>query len=433
VQVSCAISPGFDHLLGPLESLGPTNELARAYATFATVRMLSAQNATAAELAVRAQKIAGPLGALDVLSDALNVEAVCAAIRGEDWTPLMHRALEIALSAGLHEQAGRAYANFHSTYVCERRFAEAERYFADGIAYCDEHDLASYGTCLRNEQADVLERTGRWEESLVLDTELLASTTASPVSRLCTLTRHALIRARRGEPMNWDHLHEADAAADGAGEPQRMMSVRLARAEVHWLEGNPKEATREAERADDVAAGCDAWSRGAAAVWLVRTGSARPPSGHVAEPYRLELDGRWTKAARLWTELGCPYDAAMALAGAPDEKALRQAVKAFNSLSAFPAIRILQEKLRRIGARSVPGVPRSAARAHPFRLTQRESEVLALICAKRTNAQIATNLNISIKTAENHVTAVLRKMGAPNRAFAAHQAIQLDLPEARTP
>ena len=50
---------------------------------------------------------------------------------------LERRALDIALSAGLDEQAARAFKNLHSRYADHRRFAEAEPYFTDGVAYCD--------------------------------------------------------------------------------------------------------------------------------------------------------------------------------------------------------------------------------------------------------------------------------------------------------
>jgi DNA-binding CsgD family transcriptional regulator/tetratricopeptide (TPR) repeat protein len=410
-----------------LEPLGSSVELAWAYATSATLRMLSSQNATAADLAVRAQQIAEQLGALDVLSDALNTQAVCAANRGADWSALMDRALEVALSGGFPKQAARAYQNSCHFYSSMRQFGKVEKYLTAGIGYCDEHDLIFSATCLRSELADVLERTGRWERSVALSTEILDSARATPISQLCSLTRIGLIRARRSEPGSWEYLDKANIAADAAGQTYQMVSIHLARAEAYWLEGKLSEAAHEAERASDVVTGCEAWTRGAVAVWLTRTGSARSPSGDVAEPHELELDGRRTQAAQIWTELGCPYDAAMALTGAWDAETLNQAFKTFDSLGVFPAARMIREKLRLIGAPSLPARPQAATRAHPVGLTQREHEVLALISAALTNDEIAVRLAISSKTVENHVTAVLKKMGARNRTAAAQRAAQLGL------
>jgi DNA-binding NarL/FixJ family response regulator len=48
--------------------------------------------------------------------------------------------------------------------------------------------------------------------------------------------------------------------------------------------------------------------------------------------------------------------------------------------------------------------------------------VLDLIAAGRTNAQIAQQLFISAKTVDHHVSAVLAKLGVPDRNAAATQA-----------
>jgi DNA-binding NarL/FixJ family response regulator len=80
-----------------------------------------------------------------------------------------------------------------------------------------------------------------------------------------------------------------------------------------------------------------------------------------------------------------------------------------------------------LGVRSIPAGPRTATRAHPKQLTRRESEVLDLICAGYTNAAISAELFISAKTVDHHVSAILAKLGAPNRNAAAAQAARLGL------
>jgi DNA-binding CsgD family transcriptional regulator len=161
-----------------------------------------------------------------------------------------------------------------------------------------------------------------------------------------------------------------------------------------------------------------------AAAWLRRTGSSRRPRGEVAEPYRHELNGHWEKAAQLWTDLGCPYEAALALYDTDQERPLRQALALFTELGAMAAVRVTRRKMRRLGIRSVPAGPRSATRADPLGLTRREHEVLAMICDGLTNAEIAARLFISVKTVDHHVSAVLAKLGAPTRAAAAALALK---------
>ena len=410
-----------------LEPLRPTVELARAYARLAFARMVNSEYQAAIDLAVRAQAIAEPLGALDVLSDALNTQGCSTAHTGGDWIGYLRRALDIALSAGLDEQAARAFKNLHSRYADHRRFAEAEPYFTDGIAYCDEHDLGSGTVFLQGERVAALERTGRWDEAVVLSTVLLASADLSPLDRLRPLQVVSVIRARRGELDAWEYLDEAAATADASGEPQSIIPVRLARAEARWLQGEPRRAAEEAELADDVAAGSDVWDRGEIGAWLRRTGSPRPSRGELAKPYRLVVAGEWEEASRLWTDLGCPYEAALALHDSNEETALRQALKIFTRLGAPAAAQLTRHKMRALGIRSIPAGPRTATRADPAGLTRREHEVLELICAGHTNVQIAAKLFISAKTVDHHVSAVLAKLGTPTREAAAAHAAQLKL------
>jgi DNA-binding CsgD family transcriptional regulator len=222
-------------------------------------------------------------------------------------------------------------------------------------------------------------------------------------------------------------LDEAMTLAEGTGEPLQIAPVRLTRAEAYWLEGRMAEAAREAELADDVPDPGDPWLSGALAAWLRRTGSSRRPRAELAEPYQLLLNGNWEKAARLWTDLGCPYEAALVRLDAAEEGALREALSTFTELGASAVARLTRQRLRALGARSIPAGPRSATRGDPLGLTRREREVLAEICAGQTNAAIATKLFISAKTVDHHVSAVLAKLGAPNRNAAAARAAQLGL------
>jgi DNA-binding CsgD family transcriptional regulator/tetratricopeptide (TPR) repeat protein len=410
-----------------LEPLGPSTELAWAYANLATQRMLDGAHQAALRLAQRAEAIAEPLGAFEVLSDALNTQSCAAANMGEDWTGQIHRALHIATSHRFQEQAGRAYANIATIYGGNRLYDEAERYLVDGIAYCDEYDLRTFGTCLRAEQTSVLERTGHWDESVSLCEDLLRDGGASPINRIYPLIVLGTIRARRGEPGAWECLADAEACAEGTGEPQRIVPMRLARAEVYWLEGKTAEAAHEAELADGPSADCEAWDRGAVAAWLLRTASPPSPRGKLAEPYRYQVEGDWEKAAQLWAGLGCQYEAALAQYDAAEEAPLREALRIFTDLGATAAAQLTRQKMRLLGIRSIPAGPRTATRAHPLGLTRRECEVLDLICAGHTNAEIAAKLFISAKTVDHHVSAVLAKLDAPTRNVAASHAARLGL------
>ena len=113
--------------------------------------------------------------------------------------------------------------------------------------------------------------------------------------------------------------------------------------------------------------------------------------------------------------MGCPYDAALALLDAPDELALRRALDTCGSLGAVTTSRIIRQKMRSLGIRSIPAGQRAVTRENPLGLTQLEQEVLELLCEGRTNADIAAKLVISQKTVDHHVSSVLAQLGGSKR------------------
>ncbi|MGZ4165939.1 MAG: response regulator transcription factor, partial [Solirubrobacteraceae bacterium] len=94
-------------------------------------------------------------------------------------------------------------------------------------------------------------------------------------------------------------------------------------------------------------------------------------------------------------------------------------------MGARPAAAIVARALRERGARGVPRGPRPRTRANPAGLTGRELEVLDLLAEGLRNAEIAQRLVVSDKTAEHHVSAVLRKLGVRSRTEAAAAAARL--------
>ena len=117
----------------------------------------------------------------------------------------------------------------------------------------------------------------------------------------------------------------------------------------------------------------------------------------------------------------------LALLGSTDEASLREALWIFIDLGASATVRLTRQQMRRLAIRSIPAGPRAATREHPLGLTRREREVLDLICARHTNAEIAGKLFISAKTVDHHVSAVLAKLDTPTRRAAATRAAKLGL------
>lgn len=53
-------------------------------------------------------------------------------------------------------------------------------------------------------------------------------------------------------------------------------------------------------------------------------------------------------------DLGCPYEAGLALLGSAGEASLREALRIFTDLDASAAVRLTRRKMRRLAIRSIP-------------------------------------------------------------------------------
>jgi DNA-binding NarL/FixJ family response regulator len=136
----------------------------------------------------------------------------------------------------------------------------------------------------------------------------------------------------------------------------------------------------------------------------------------------MEITGDWQAAAEAWTRRGCPYDAAIAQLGG-DIPAVEAALGTFRQLGARAAVDRARQRLATLRGRSVYG-RRADTRADPHGLTRREREILELLACGDSDADIANSLFISQRTVNNHVRAILSKLGVQNRTQAATYACQ---------
>ena len=170
----------------------------------------------------------------------------------------------------------------------------------------------------------------------------------------------------------------------------------------------------------------------------------------LAQAERSRLEGRsdpeaWQRAAECWERLEHRYAAAYArfrqaeaLLGARAPRAqiqpvLRAAHQTTVTLGAGPLgreIELLANRGRLRLDEPVAKGPAPAASPSPaasFGLTRRETEVLTLVAAGRTNRQIGGELFITEKTASVHVSRILAKLGVAGRGEAAAVAHRLGL------
>jgi DNA-binding CsgD family transcriptional regulator len=412
-----------------LEQLPPAHELAMAYSNVLFLCAMAEDAEGALVWGTRAIELAQRLDDTAVLSHALTsigaAEFAAGAPGGEEK---LLRSLELAEQAGLHEHAARAHVNLAWGALRQRSYVLANRYLEAALEYCTEHGLDLFLLYLLAYVARAELDQGRWSEAVGPADLVLHERSISTSPRVLALVVLGLVRARCGDPEVWPLLDEALALAEPTGELLRIAPVAAARAEAAWLEGEHEAVAEDTEAALSLAVHRQAsWVVGELACWRWRAGIREEIPPDAAEPYALQMRGEWARAATLWSEIGCPYEAALALADADADDSLRAALAEFQRFGARPAAAIVARRLRKRGARGLPRGPRPATRENPANLTARELEVLALVAQGLRNAEIAERLFLAQKTVDHHVSAILRKLKVPTRGQASAEAVRLGL------
>ena len=104
---------------------------------------------------------------------------------------------------------------------------------------------------------------------------------------------------------------------------------------------------------------------------------------------------------------------------------LLAALTTLDELGARAVSARFRARLRELGVAGVPRGSSPVTRANPGGLTARQLDVLGLLVDGLSNAEIATRLVISQKTADHHVSAILAKLDVRSRGEAAAMARRL--------
>lgn len=300
----------------------------------------------------------------------------------------------------------------------------AEHYLAEGIAYAEGRDLDILSLYMLAGQSLTLMYLGRWREAAAVGLRVVQRDGMSAANRLPALVALGRLHSRDRLAAGSSALDEALALAAPIGTADTLGVVRAARAEKAWLAGDRERTLDEAGAAYDIALSQKhAWVAGELAFWRWRAGESGSVVGGLAEPFALQIAGHWQAAADAWQQLSCPYEEARALADG-DEAARKSAMTILQRLGAHAAAQQLGRALRSAGVHSVPRGPYLTARGNAFGLTARQLDILGLLNDQLTNADIADRLSIAPKTVDNHVTAVLAKLGVHSRRAAAVVARQ---------
>jgi DNA-binding CsgD family transcriptional regulator len=379
---------------------------------------------------VDADRVAGELGndALGLRSNVIRA-ATDLALDEEGSRERLVELIEEARERNIDELASTGHSNLSYLDVEQRRLQAAERVLEESLAFTVERDIPICNHWQTGVRSRLRFLEGRWSAALE-DADEALTRTGMPLATVWPHLIRGLVGLRRNAVAG-DHLEAAWKLAEGLDEPLRRLPTLSAFAELMWLTGTTDERVTETAPAaleQAMSSPATAWAAGDLAVWLNRLGIA--PSidpSRVAEPFKLALSGRHSEAASWWRQVGAVFDEAMAYADSPDVEVQSRAVESLDLLGATAVADRLRRTLREEGVTMVPPRPRASTRANLAGLTNRQLEVAKLVARGFTNVEIAERLFISSKTADHHVSAVLMKLGMPNRRVVIVQAAELGL------
>ncbi|WP_296744835.1 AAA family ATPase [Mesorhizobium sp.] len=402
-----------------LETAPDGPELAMAYSNLSQLAMLAERLDDALSLGGRAIELAERLNRPDIICHALNnIGSVGQWLDIAKGRLQLARSLEIALEHNFQEHAARAFTNSACLGINQLNHVEAQSFLDRGIAYCVENDLATWRDYMRGAKAQLLVRSGLWDDAAAEAHEVIDNDATTALVRFPSLVALARLRIRRGDPAAEPVLEEMKRFLGKGMELQRLMPFAAVMAERAWLGlGDRDEVLRLIALAESLSPTRAVFGELVAWRSLLMPGSEPGDTSKMAAPYRMQLDGDWRGAAAAWDEMGAPFDRALALVHG-DEAALREALDIFEGLGARPVAQHVRGLMRQNGVNRIARGPRQATRANRAGLTRRQMEVLQLIERGFSNKRIAAHLTISPKTVDHHVSAVLEKLEAVSRGEA---------------
>jgi DNA-binding CsgD family transcriptional regulator len=405
-----------------LEDFGPCQQLAWSLVNVAEMAAFGYDPACV-DYASRAITVGNQIGDAAVVLRARSCAALTTVMATDKaWDQLEAVWRDAMGSPQLTAHIGACGAIMSAVAAMHHDLSRAEAYITETCAACGDRDLGMFAALAIGAAALVGLHRGEWTRAVAAADDVLTSPGLTPLHRILPLVVKALIAARRGEQAVAVLLDEALGAAE-TDDLFRLGSVWAARAEAAWLAGDDDTARVEAQAGlAAVTEHSDPWLVGHLQRWAYLAGGDPDDVPMVDDitPYRFEIGGDWRAAVAEWSRLGCPYDAAVAQLGG-DIDAVQAALDTFRQLGARAAARRAHQRLARLRGRN-PDLRRKHTSADPHGLTRRQRDVLELVAAGHSDAEIATALCISPKTANTHVCAIMAKLGVHNRTQAAAYA-----------
>jgi class 3 adenylate cyclase/tetratricopeptide (TPR) repeat protein len=310
-----------------LEQVEPGRELAMAYSVLAALRKDALDTENAIAYARHAHALAESIDDSETGIRALRTIAMAEALAGQpDGLDKLEQNLAMSEAAELPNAVAGAYIHLLHTATLFRSYEIADRHLERALKYTGERGHVLSESYLQAFGAKIALDRGRWDEADELSTVVFQKRLTSIFPRVLAFTVRALLSGRRGEAGADALLDEALELARPSGEVMRIAPVALAQAELAWLAGDRDGIIAATDRVfEDARADRGPWPLPELAFWRWRARLDAPPLSNPEHPYALQIDGDWARAAERWTAIGCPYEAALALADSDAEEPRRRA------------------------------------------------------------------------------------------------------------
>ncbi len=356
--------------------------------------------------------------------DLRGIAALCHDYRGSARLQLGDRmgeaevleSIDVARRLGKHEYVLRGYYNLVEGLWRLGEIAQATSYLQAAEDYVRDREFPVYTYMCTARRHRLLAMAGHYDEAATGLATLVEGRGHIGMIGRESLPFLARIRVRQGHPdapglleLAREHVRRADLL-------EWSVPVGMACIENAWLTGDvdsadpfPKKLLAATDRPGMLL------QRGELTRYLRRLGLPATDFPGCPDRYAAGIAGDWRAAAQLWEEAGDPYEQALELLDSGEAEPTLEAVGILDGLGAVPAGQLARQRLRALGVTRIPSRPLPSTRENPAGLTDRQVEILRLVGTGMSNAEIAQQLVVSVRTVDHHVSAILRKLGASSR------------------
>lgn len=403
-----------------LESHGKSRDHALAFAMLGNLDAIEAECESALSLCNQALEKAREVGAEDVETHALIYRGLARIGLGDlggfdDNTA----AIEGAQRLDHGDFLSRAASNRAAALIWLGRHPESLLYLNIADEAASDHGLEHMVFHVAVQRGHVEMFSGDWTSA---ETRLRECVTTGADPAAVMVLPWALlgrILLRRGDSEGADLIERAWERAISSRQVYRLAVAGAARIEKGWLEEDTDLMVETADKVLPLARKANlSYLRGEVIRYLQRIGIDVEPEEGCSPPYAAAIAGDTDLAIELWSTAGNPYQLALECLESSDEAVVFSGLRSLDDLGATAIAARYRRLLRDRGMVGVPRGPRRATKEIAAPLTPRQLEMLEMVSRGLTSPEIADELFLSRRTVDNHIAAVIDRLGAASRGDA---------------